>query len=102
MTNKKFIKFLSIFMLAIMLVSTFATPVFAMAEGEATEEAAPTIWEQILGVITSILAVIVGVIFFILYTIFILFSALVNLLFVVGEAIVTFVMTVVNYVVGLF
>ena len=90
MKNKKFIKVLSIFMLAIMLVSTFATPVFAMAEGETTEEAAPTIWEQILGVITGILAVIIGVIFFIIYTVFIIFSVLVNLLFVLFDAIIGF------------
>ena len=89
MKNKKLIKFLSIFMLAIMLISTFATPVFAMAEGEVTEEA-PTIWEQIFNVITSILAVIVGVIFFIIYTVFIILSALINLLFVLGQAIVDF------------
>jgi hypothetical protein len=101
MKNKKFIKFLSIFMMAIMLVSTFAMPVLAAADGEVAEEA-PTVWDKIAEVATGALAVILGIIFFIVYTVFIIFSALVNLLFVLGSAIVDFVIMVVNTVKGFF
>ena len=89
MKNKKFITFISIFMLAVMLVSTLSLPVFATAKGEVAEES-PTIWEQIFNVITGILAVIIGIIFFILYTIFIIFSVLINFLFVLVEGIIGF------------
>lgn len=101
MKNKKFIKFLSIFMMAIMLVSTLSLPVLAAAEGE-VEEAPATIWDKILNVITSILAVIAGIILAIVYTIFIVFSFLLNILFIVGETIVNFVISVVNAIAGLF
>ena len=101
MENKKFIKFLSIFMMAIMLVSTFAMPVLAAADGEVAEEA-PTVWDKIVEVVSGALAVIVGIIFFIVYTVFIIFSVLLNLLFVLGEAIVDFVIMAVNTVKGLF
>ena len=101
MKNKKFIKFLSIFMMAIMLVSTFAMPVLAAADGEVAEEA-PTVWDKIVEVVSGALAVIVGIIFFIVYTVFIIFSVLLNLLFVLGEAIVDFVIMAVNTVKGLF
>ncbi len=101
MKNKKFIKFLSIFMMAIMLVSTFAMPVLAAADGEVAEEA-PTVWDKIAEVVTGALAVIVGIIFFIVYTVFIIFSVLLNLLFVLGEAIVDFIIMAVNTVKGFF
>ena len=101
MKNKKIIKFLSIFMLAIMLVSTLSLPVLATAEGEVAEES-PTVWEQIFNVITSILVVIAGIILAIVYTIFIVFSFLLNILFIVGETIVNFVISVVNAIAGLF
>ena len=101
MKNKKIIKFLSIFMLAIMLISTLSLPVLATAEGEVAEEA-PTVWEQIFNVITSIWAVIAGIILAIVYTIFIVFSFLLNILFIVGETIVNFVISVVNAIAGLF
>lgn len=106
MKNKNIVKILAICILTILLVSTFALPVFATVDGE---EASPTFWDQfadgilyILELLFAALIVIFYIIFGLIVIIIVIIYGAIWLLFELGGAVVDLIMLIVNAIIGLF
>ena len=106
MKNKKIVKVISIFMLAALLLSTFALPVFATVDGE---EADLTFWDQLVDAIFYIVELVITAFLVVCYLIIgivvviaLLFIGALRLLFELGEAMVDLIMLIVNGIIGLF
>ena len=106
MKNKKIVKVISIFMLAALLLSTFALPVFATVDGE---EADLTFWDQLVDAIFYIVELVITAFLVVCYLIIgivvviaLLFIGALRLLFELGGAMVDLIMLIVNGIIGLF
>lgn len=106
MRNKKIVKVISIFMLAALLLSTFALPVFATVDGE---EADLTFWDQLVDAIFYIVELVITAFLVVCYLIIgivvviaLLFIGALRLLFELGGAMVDLIMLIVNGIIGLF
>ena len=101
MTNTKFIKIVSIFMLALVLVSAFSLPVLAEAEGD-VEVAPASFWDQLFDAIMTLLGIVLGAIIIVCYAILAIIVILLYIIFALGEAIVDLIMLIVNAIRALF
>ena len=105
MKNKKIVKVISIFMLAALLLSTFALPVFATVD----REESPTFWDQLVDAIFYIVELVITAFLVVCYLIIgivvvvaLLFIGALRLLFELGGAMVDLIMLIVNGIMSLF
>lgn len=100
MKNKNIVKILAIFILTILLVSTFALPVFATVDPDPGTPAAflEELGDAILYVVELILGIIAMAFLIIIVIVYLAFSAVIEL----GEAIIGLIMLIVNAIIGLF
>ena len=100
MKNRKIIKVLSLLMLTILLVSTFALPVFATVDPDPGTPASfvEGLGDAILYVVELILGIIAMAFLLIIVIVYLAFSAVIAL----GEAIIELIMLIVNGIMSLF
>ena len=98
MKNKNIVKILAIFILTILLVSTFALPVFAFATVDPDPGTPASFGDAILYVVELILRIIAMAFLIIIAIVYLAFSAVIAL----GEAIIELIILIVNGIMSLF
>ena len=91
---KNFVKLISLFMVALMLVSAFAVPVLA-ADGAANEAAPKTFIERLFDTLIGIITLIINALFFVITS---LVQALFDVLMAIIDSIVYLFNTIVNII----
>lgn len=100
MKNRKIIKIISLLVLTVLLLSTFAMPAFATVPGE--ESPVSNFFDNLFEAIISVLGLIAIAILLVLYVVFIAIVIALALIFELGQALFELISFIVNSIIGLF